>query len=115
MARTVNLEPTADGYEAIARRFLVSCAEDATDDRRASTLHVLGGLVELAGYLARLPDGAVRIERLKLHAAALAVRVAPREPAAVEECAASCASRVPFGECTCGRVDRQLAEDGEVR
>jgi hypothetical protein len=24
-----------------------------------------------------------------------------------EECAPDCASRVPFGECTCGRFDRQ--------
>ena len=30
---------------------------------------------------------------------------------ASEECAPDCASRVPFGECTCGRVDRQAAED----
>jgi len=27
------------------------------------------------------------------------------------DCAPTCASRVPFGECTCGRVDRQLAKE----
>lgn len=30
-----------------------------------------------------------------------------------EDCAPMCASRVPFGECTCGRADREADREGK--
>lgn len=63
--QSVNLAPTIDGYEQIARRFLQSTVDDAAPDRRQSARTILGGLIELVAYLAVQPDGAERISRLQ--------------------------------------------------
>jgi hypothetical protein len=69
--QTVNIRPTDDQYEAIARRFIGSLAHDVSEargpdgPRRAEALLILRELLGLVAYLATLPDGVERIERLK--------------------------------------------------
>lgn len=85
-AAVVNLEPSPDGYEIIARQFVASCAADINPERRASALRVLAELLHVAGYLATLPDGAQRIERLKLVTVSLGVMTGatPGRPSVVD-------------------------------
>lgn len=66
--RTIDLTPTPDGYEQIAKRF--SCDIIYSKMKRKNQTdgaHVLSGLLETAVYLASLPDGKERIERLQAY------------------------------------------------
>jgi len=74
-ATTVDITPTPDEYERVARTLLASCADDFTPERRASALHILSEAVHLVAYLTTLDDGAARLERLKLFTLALGVHV----------------------------------------
>lgn len=63
--RTIDLTPTPDGYEQIAKRFISDLIYSKTKRaNQANAAHILYSLVETAVYLASLPDGPQRVARL---------------------------------------------------
>ena len=62
---SIDLTPTPDAYQQLARVFIESQASDYRPDRRAAALSVLDGLINIAVYFGTLPDAWQRGARLK--------------------------------------------------
>lgn len=62
---TIDLTPTTEQDANLAAFFARAVLDDARDDRRRDTAHMLGTVVELVAYLARHNDGAQLLDRIK--------------------------------------------------
>ena len=61
---TIDLTPTPDGYEGMARLFVDGLLAKVALDDRDSAVALLGTIVKIAAYLGQLPDGAARVARV---------------------------------------------------
>ena len=50
--KTINIEPTLEGYRQIAKAFRRQIIEDASSDRRIAVTEMLDTLIDLRIYLA---------------------------------------------------------------